>query len=279
MAGTRQRPSPTRSTVPTVAEAITFDGGLVAFPLPKERSRPARRDAGRADHLHSGARAVTEDAGLGPDATSAEAASADAIVDEALAADGGVAARRAAPPADEEALIERARGGDARAFDELVRRYMARAFRIAYRLLGHREDAEDLVQDAFIRALEKLDTFERGRPFAPWFFRLLTNRGLNARKARALRQTSEVPDAAVAGGESPAESAERADLRERLRVALAALPPKQRMIVQMFEVEGRSSTEIAAALGMAEGTVRWHAHQARKVLRAALAPLQQSEER
>jgi RNA polymerase sigma-70 factor (ECF subfamily) len=262
-----------------VAETLSFDGGLAAFPLPGVRARPspraARRAPARGADLHAGSRAVTEDAGgPRPEATVAEAA-----VAEALAAEGGTTAGHAAPPADEEALVERARDGDSGAFDELVRRYMARAFRVAYRLLGHREDAEDLVQDAFVRALEKLDTFERGRPFAPWFFRLLTNRGLNARKSRALRQTSAVPDEAAAPGESPAESAERADVRERLRAALEGLPPKQRVVVQMFEVEGRSSAEIAAALGMAEGTVRWHAHQARKVLRAALAPLQQSEER
>ncbi|MFL5578145.1 MAG: RNA polymerase sigma factor [Gemmatimonadaceae bacterium] len=253
-----------------MADTLSYDGGFAAFPLPGARARPtprgARRDRDRGADVHRGVPAlpavVEDDAGPRADEAIADAAGTD----------------HAAPP-DEAALVERARAGDASAFDELVRRYMARAFRIAYRLLGHREDAEDLVQDAFVRALEKIDTFERGRPFAPWFFRLLTNRGLNARKARALRQTAAVPEEAASPGESPLASAERADLRERLRAALEGLPAKQRLVVQMFEVEGRSSAEIAAALGMAEGTVRWHAHQARKVLRAALAPLQQSEER
>jgi RNA polymerase sigma-70 factor (ECF subfamily) len=208
----------------------------------------------------------------------AAAAAADASADSDSSGTWASGSPEIGAP-DEGALVERARAGDSAAFDEIVRRYMRRAFQVAYRLLGHREDAEDLVQDAFVRALERLDTFEAGRPFAPWFFRLLTNRGLNARKARSLRQTSAVPEDAASGSESPHDAAERSDARERLRAALEALPERQRTIVQLFEVEGRTSAEIAAELGMAEGTVRWHAHQARKALRAALAPLQTGEER
>ena len=89
------------------------------------------------------------------------------------------------------------------AYDQLVQRHMRSAFSIAYRLLGQREDAEDLVQDAFMVALEKIDTFREGHRFAPWFFRILVNRGLNARKSRALRTTHDIPDAAAARGASP----------------------------------------------------------------------------
>ena len=122
------------------------------------------------------------------------------------------------------ALVERVRAGDVAAYDELVRRHLRRAHAVAFRLLGHREDAEDLVQDAFIQALDKIDSFDSARPFAPWFFRILTNRGLNARQSRALRSVSEIPDDTAAHGESPEASAEREELRARLREAVAALP-------------------------------------------------------
>src|SRR5262245_7031763 len=88
----------------------------------------------------------------------------------------------------ESRLIERIQRGDTLAFGELVRRYQRRAFAIAYRLLRHRQDAEDLVQDSFVAALERIDRFELGRPFAPWFFRLLVNRGHNALVARRVRR-------------------------------------------------------------------------------------------
>jgi RNA polymerase sigma-70 factor (ECF subfamily) len=178
----------------------------------------------------------------------------------------------AAPAADDEpALVERVRRGDPAAFDALVGRYMRRAFAVAYRLLGNREDAEDLVQDAFMAVLQKIDTFERGRGFSPWFFRILVNRGLNARKARALRTTDEIPPAAAAAGFSPERQAEQTELRDRLRGALATLPERQRVIVELFELEGFGSTEIAEILEIADGTVRWHLHEARKALRQALA--------
>jgi RNA polymerase sigma-70 factor (ECF subfamily) len=176
------------------------------------------------------------------------------------------------------ALVERVRGGDVAAYDELVRRHLRRAHAVAFRLLGHREDAEDLVQDAFIQALDKIDSFDSTRPFAPWFFRILTNRGLNARQSRALRTVSEIPDDTAAHGESPETSAEREELRTRLRSAVAALPERQQLIVQLFEIDGWTSGEIAASLGIAEGTVRWHVHDARRTLRDALAPLRRQEQ-
>lgn len=177
----------------------------------------------------------------------------------------------APPPLDEARLVERVRRGDTQAFDELVRRYMRRAFSVAYRILGHREDAEDLVQDSFMAALERIDTFEPGRPFAPWFFRIVVNRGLNARKSRALRSTDELPETVPARALSPERSAEQAQLKEALATAMSALPEKQRAIVQLFELEGFSGPEIAEILDMADGTVRWHLHEARRALRSALS--------
>ena len=142
---------------------------------------------------------------------------------------------------------------------------------VARRLLGNMEDAEDLVQEAFIRALDRISTFDQSRAFAPWFFRLLINTGINARKARALRAAEPERAEFASKAANPLELAEREDLHERFVAALASLPPRQRLVVSMFEVDGLSTAEIAESLGISCETVRWHHHQARQALRQALA--------
>ena len=181
------------------------------------------------------------------------------------------------PSPDDGELVERVRGGDATAFDQLVERHMWRAYAVAYRLLGHREDAEDLVQDAFLVALAKLDTFHSGRSFGPWFYRIVVNRGLNQRKARSRRRTEPLPDEAPARQASPERLAEQSELRARLSQALDELPETQRAVVQLFEVEGFTGAEIAEIMEIPAGTVRWHLHQAKKTLREILEPLRRRE--
>lgn len=174
-------------------------------------------------------------------------------------------------------LVERVLDGDAEAYDELVRRHMRRAFSIAYRILEHREDAEDVVQDAFVRALERLDSLHRGRPFAPWFHRIVVNQSLNHRRKRRVRTTEPLAEELVAGGPDPEQETGQVRLRERLRSALAELPERQRTIVLLSELEGMTSAEIAEVLDVAPGTVRWHLHQAREALRAVLQPLRDED--
>jgi RNA polymerase sigma-70 factor (ECF subfamily) len=183
----------------------------------------------------------------------------------------GSAASDDAQVVDDRALVDRVKQGDAAAYDLLVRRHLSRATMVARRLLGNVEDAEDLVQEAFIRALDRIATFDDTRAFAPWFFRLLINTGINARKARALRAAELDRGDYPSRDESPLEMAEREELRERFVAALAALPPRQRLVVSMFEVDGLSTAEIAESLGISRETVRWHHHQARQALRHALA--------
>jgi RNA polymerase sigma-70 factor (ECF subfamily) len=189
----------------------------------------------------------------------------------------GAPATLAAAADEEAALVERVRAGEAAAFDLLVTRYLPRAFAVAYRVMGQKEDAEDLVQEAFMAVLQRIDRFEAGRPFAPWFMRLLVNRGLNARKARTLRQVDEIPESAAAPGTGPDRHSEQAELRERMATALRGLPERQRLIVEMFELEGFAGPEIAEILEISDGTVRWHLHEARKALRKALANYARSE--
>jgi len=167
--------------------------------------------------------------------------------------------------------------GDTEAFDLLVRRYMRQAFAVAYRVLGHHEDAEDVVQEAFLAALASIRTFDTSRRFGPWLYRIVVTRGLNFRKARSRRTTEALEDAGVASGApGPAADAEQAGLRATVAAALARLPERQRMVVQLFELDGFSGAEIATMLGISPGTVRWYLHEARQALRGMLAHLQES---
>lgn len=175
----------------------------------------------------------------------------------------------AAQDALDRRLVERVRAGDPAAFDALVARHTPRAYRVAFRLMGHREDAQDLVQDAFLAVRARLDHWDSARRFTPWFFRILVNRGLNARRARGVRRTETIPESAAAGG-APDTDAERGELRARVAAALEALPERQRIVVRLFELEGFSAVEIGEILDLSDGTVRWYLHHARKRLRAAL---------
>ena len=166
--------------------------------------------------------------------------------------------------------MRRVRDGDASAFDEIVKAYMRQVFQVAYRVVGHREDAEDLVQDCFLAAYQYLDSYDVDRPFGPWITRIVLNRGANLRRSRARRATEPETDA-VSPAPSALDEATRAEARAKLVEVMATLNERQRMIVTMFDVDGMTSTEIGDRLELAPGTVRWHLHEARRILRSALA--------
>jgi len=175
--------------------------------------------------------------------------------------------------ADETALIELAQGGDREAFDQLVRRYLPRAYAVAGRIAGNRQDAEDLVQEGFVAAWRALGRFELGRPFGPWLYRIISNAAVSLRR-RAARRPLETLTEATAGsaGGSPLGHAVRNEMRARFDSTLAALPERQRLAVQWHDVDGFTAEEIGQSLGVPAGTVRWYLHQARQTLRKALAP-------
>ncbi|CAN5705508.1 RNA polymerase sigma factor [soil metagenome] len=177
--------------------------------------------------------------------------------------------------AQDRLLVERVLRGDAEAYGELVALHMRRAFSIAYRILEHREDAEDVVQDSFLRALGRIDTLDPARPFRAWFYRIVVNQALNLRRSRSVRATEPLPSDLHATTTSPARAAENSMLREHLQAAMAALPERQRTIVQLADLEELNSSEIAAILDVSAGTVRWHLHQARQTLREVLEPLKE----
>lgn len=171
----------------------------------------------------------------------------------------------------ERELVARVQEGDTEAFDALVAGYVRRARAIAYRLMQNREDADDLVQDAFLRALQRIDEFDPARPFGPWFFRLLVNTGLDTIRRLKLRNTEAEPMDAPDPGPRPDQHLERREIRFRFEQALADLPARQRLVVWAHEVDGMDTREIAETTGTAQATVRWHLHAGRKALRAALA--------
>lgn len=185
---------------------------------------------------------------------------------------------RPAPPAashpdvgDDANLVEQLRAGDLGALGELARRHQRRALALAQRLVGRREDAEDLVQEAFLTVLDRVSSFRSGRPFAPWFYRILANRAADLRRSRRVREADPLPADLAAPGETPEAVAERRHLRERIERALRGLSERQRLVVQLFELDGLSGREIAEMLNVEETTVRWTVHEARKRLRAALS--------
>ncbi|OLC08966.1 MAG: hypothetical protein AUH42_00205 [Gemmatimonadetes bacterium 13_1_40CM_70_11] len=183
------------------------------------------------------------------------------------------------PQGDEAELAARARAGDRAAFGTLVERFAPQARRVARAVLQNPDDADDAAQDAFLSALVKLDQYDPRRPFGPWLMRIVANAATDRRRRRAVRQTEPLaPELATgreggwgAGGASrPNHEAERRALGERLRLALAQLPERRRMAVVLFDVEGYSHAEIAAILGIPEGTARSEVFHARRALRALL---------
>ncbi|NUO65665.1 MAG: RNA polymerase sigma factor [Gemmatimonadaceae bacterium] len=178
---------------------------------------------------------------------------------------------------EERLLIGRVQRGDTAAFDSLVRRHLPRALATAVQVVGDRHDAEDVVQDAFIRALRYIRGFDTRQPFVPWLHRLVVNTALDARARRAREVTEPERGDAASPAVSPHLALERQEVRDRFAVALAALSPRQRLILARFEVDGLSTAEIARELEIAPETVRWHLHQARHALRAPLGVLRDVE--
>ncbi len=172
--------------------------------------------------------------------------------------------------ADEPGLVVQVQQGDSEAYAVLVRRHLPRAHRIAWRMLRHREDAEDAVQDAFLRALERIDQCDPGRPFGPWFFRIVATTAINRHRSAKRRETEELSDTDVSDTVSPMDVAVHGALRDEVDAALRTLPPVQRQLIELVTFEEFTPTEAAGVLEIPAGTARWHLHEARKALRTQL---------
>jgi RNA polymerase sigma-70 factor (ECF subfamily) len=178
------------------------------------------------------------------------------------------------PPVDETAdepkLVVQVQQGDSAAYAVLVRRHLPRAQRIAWRMLRHREDAEDVVQDAFLRALERIDQCDPSRPFGPWFFRIVATTAINRHRSAKRRETEELSETDVSEAVSPMDAAVHGVLRDEVDAALRTLPRIQRQLIELVTFEEFTPTEAAGVLEIPAGTARWHLHEARKALRTQL---------
>lgn len=175
-------------------------------------------------------------------------------------------------------LVGRAREGSAEAFEALVRRHMGAAYAVALGQLREPADAEDVVQDAFITALQRIEDCRNPAQFVAWLLTIVRNRAHDFRRYRAVRDALPLEAAGEPAGRSdPARDAERTELRGDLLEAMEELTELQREVTLLFDVEGWSHREIAERLGISEGSARVHLHNARKALRARLAERHKEE--
>ena len=173
-------------------------------------------------------------------------------------------------PDEERALAEAARAGDQNAFAGLVRLHQRRAYLVARAIVTVHEDAEDAVQDGFVRAYQAMGRFDPEQGFGPWLNRIVANAALDIARRRKVRSTDELTDALRSPFRDPAEAAE---LKGRLAEALAMLPERARSVIVMHDVEGFTHAEIGEMLGIPGGTARSDLHHARQKLRGLLQDL------
>lgn len=172
---------------------------------------------------------------------------------------------------EERELIARAAAGDAIAERALYDTHVDRVYRLAFRLAGSDDLAQDFTQDAFIRAFERLKEFRGDSSFGTWMHTITVSVSLNGlRKVKRLRTREVEMDEglAVAGGRREAEP----DLKVRMRQAIDSLPEGYRTVFVMHDVEGYTHEEIATALGVQAGTSKAQLFRARAKLRDMLAP-------
>jgi RNA polymerase sigma-70 factor (ECF subfamily) len=172
-------------------------------------------------------------------------------------------------------LAHRAQEGDAAAFRQLVDRYVRPALAVAWEFTETLEDAEDVVQEAFRRAVAALGSFDTRRPFRPWFFTILRNVARNSASARALRVHTALEESVPDEQPTPLDLVERVELQARLDMELEALSDMQRVCFRLCVLEGLSSGEVAEALGLSDATVRTHVYRARSALRSAMEPFKE----
>jgi RNA polymerase sigma-70 factor (ECF subfamily) len=178
-------------------------------------------------------------------------------------------------------LIVRWQAGDEAAFEELVKRHESRVYRLLYRMMGNREDAEDLTQETFLSLHRHGHRFRAEARFSTFVYRVAANAALNRRRSlgrgRArvdkLKTRQQAGDDLPSSPRNPEDSALGQELSGHVRDALDQLSPSLRMPVILYDIEGLAYGEIAKVLGIAEGTVKSRIHRARQALRENLREL------
>jgi RNA polymerase sigma-70 factor (ECF subfamily) len=185
-------------------------------------------------------------------------------------------------PVEENELIRRARRGDLKAYDELMRRYQERIYATVYHMTSNHEDANDLAQEAFIKAFHALKTFKGGSSFYTWVYRIAVNKTINFLKQRKNKAQMSLDDldfnaehdpelVALVSDKTPRRDAGLAELQEKLNSAMQKLSEPHRLVVTLHDVQGLSHEEIAKIMECNIGTVRSRLFYARQQLQAYLS--------
>lgn len=180
------------------------------------------------------------------------------------------------------ALVERAKQGDTEAFEQLVRQYERQIFRVAQHITQNREDAEDITQDVFLKAYEKLEQFQGNSKFSTWLVRIAVNESLmRLRKRKTSKTVSMDQDVQTEDGAIPRDFAEwrpnpeqlygQSELSEILRRTIQGLPPGFRTVFTLRDIENLSTEETAEALGLSVPAVKSRLLRARLQLRERLS--------
>jgi RNA polymerase sigma-70 factor (ECF subfamily) len=183
------------------------------------------------------------------------------------------------------AVLDRARQGDSEAFRALVEQHSRSVFRLAFRMTGNEQDAEDVVQESFLRAYRQLGRFESRANFGTWLYRIVSNCAVDLMRSKQARHDQvrgdslddgamELPAADAPGPDRMAQSAE---IETRVQRALRELSPLERAAFTLRHYEGRSIDEISATLGLGTSAAKHSVFRAVKKLRLALAPLRSQE--
>ncbi len=180
----------------------------------------------------------------------------------------------------DEALVRKARDGDYAAFERLYERHRTLVYRFAYQMVPRRDDAEDMVQEAFVRAYQNLHRYRDEAKFTTWLLRIVTN--LCTDQARMNRRRAALEQQEAAGSlswmttvvnEDPVHNLALADTRDVIRRALAALPPHHRSVIILRDIEEREYPDIATILGCTIGGAKLRVLRARRALKQRIAPL------
>jgi len=186
------------------------------------------------------------------------------------------------PQIDEMELVRKARHGDLESYDELVKRYQERIYATIYHMTSNHEDANDLAQEAFIKAFHALKSFKGGSSFYTWVYRIAVNKTINFLKQRKNKAQMSLDDldfnaehdpdlVALISDKTPRREVNLAELQEKLNEAMQKLSEPHRLVVTLHDVQGLSHEEIAKIMNCNIGTVRSRLFYARQQLQAYLS--------
>jgi RNA polymerase sigma factor (sigma-70 family) len=182
------------------------------------------------------------------------------------AAVGRVGSPSSETPMDDPALVEALRAGDPQAPRLLIEQYQGVVFGLCYRMMNHRQDAEDVVQETFVRALRAIAGFDTGRPIRPWLLEIAANRCRTALGRRTQRPTLTLTEPADELADPRARPVDPDDLAGEIERALGQLRPNYRLVFVLFHEQNLSYEEIAQTVTRPVGTVKTWLHRARAEL-------------